>query len=137
MWVPTELERSDSNLSSWLKEHNFDSVAQLHQWSVDHRPEFWNAAIERLAIRFHKRPRGILNPNDGPENPHWLPGAELNIAESCFQAPAEATAIIFRGPNQPLKRWSYAHLHSRVRKSPPRLKQRASKKATRSLSFCR
>lgn len=114
MWLPSERERSDSNLETWLKERKFDSVAQLHQWSVDHRAEFWEAAIERLAIRFHKHYHAILNPNDGPENPHWLPGAEFNIVESCFQAPAEAPAIVFRGPNQPLSNWSYAHLRSRV-----------------------
>jgi acyl-coenzyme A synthetase/AMP-(fatty) acid ligase len=66
----------------------------------------------RLAALFCSL-HGLAHPV--PENPHWLPGAEFNIVESCFQAPAEATAIVFRGPNQPLSSWSYAHLHSRVR----------------------
>ncbi|MFN9878382.1 MAG: AMP-binding protein [Planctomycetota bacterium] len=114
MCLPEEGDRKGANLAEWMLQRRTASVAEFHQWSVDKRAEFWEQAIERLQIRFHKPPRAILNPNDGPENPHWLPGAELNIAESCFQAAADTPAIVFRGPDQPLQVWSYAQLNHRV-----------------------
>lgn len=115
MCLPDQNDRAQANLADWLAARGLNSVAEFHQWSVDHRAEFWEQAIDRLQVRFHKPPQAILNPNDGPENPHWLPGAQLNIVESCFQAPADAAAIVFRRPGQPLASWTYARLHHRVR----------------------
>lgn len=114
MCLPDNNDRLGANLADWMRQRGVDSLADFHQWSVDKRAEFWEQAIARLQIRFHKSPRASLNPNDGPESPHWLPGAELNIAESCFQAPADQPAIVFRGPGQPLATWSYAQLRARV-----------------------
>lgn len=115
MCLPEETDRTGANLAGWMDERRIASVAEFHQWSVDQRAEFWEQAINRLQIRFHKTPRAILNPNDGPESPHWLPGAELNIVESCFRADGESPAVVFRGPGQPLTVWTYAQLLHRVR----------------------
>lgn len=114
MCLPEDNDRRGANLADWMQQRGIRAVADFHQWSVDKRAEFWEQAIDRLQIRFHKPPRAILNPNDGPESPHWLPGAELNIVASCFQAQADHPAIVFRGPGQPLATWSYAQLLARV-----------------------
>src|SRR3989442_10101644 len=51
--------------------------------------------IRKLGIVFRKKPSGILKRPLDPRHPEWLPGARMNIAESCLRAGANKTAILF------------------------------------------
>lgn len=93
-WTPDPADAAASNLGRLLEERGVESVAELHRWSVSDRAGFWRMAIRRLGIRFQREPDAILDDRGGPTRPIWLPGAELNIADSCFQADANKTALI-------------------------------------------
>ena len=95
-WVPSRERIEGSNLGQLMSEHGFDSYDKLHRWSVDHRAEFWAAVIDRLGIVFDRQPIEILNLANGPTDPRWLPGARLNIADSCFQ-PDDCVIAIVQG----------------------------------------
>ena len=41
-----------------------------------------------------REPDAILDERGGPAQPRWLPGAELNIAQSCFQSDAGRVALV-------------------------------------------
>ncbi len=72
----------------------FDAYEDLFRWSIESRPEFWQMVIERLGIVFAEPPTQIVQ---GPaDDPVWLPGARMNIVDSCFTASDGHTAIVYR-----------------------------------------
>jgi len=95
-WAPSRHRIEASNLGQLMAEHGFATYDELHRWSTTHHAEFWQAVIDRLSIVFDKHPNEILNLDDGSINPHWLPGARLNIADSCFQ-PEDCVIAIVQG----------------------------------------
>lgn len=128
-WIPeTVMETNLSQLMHQLDQHD---VKNFHAWSVAHYEAFWQIIIEKLHIAFHKPARKIVNLNKGVEQPEWLVGAKLNIAESCFIAMPDKIAIIFPDNQGILHTVSYAALNSlsnRVANSLSRLGIKAQDK---------
>lgn len=92
---------------------------ELHAWSVAERAAFWEAAIAELGIALRTPPRAILDlARGGAEDPDWLLGARLNVAESCFAGPPTRAAIVFRrdapegAPTPPLETTTLAALRA-------------------------
>jgi hypothetical protein len=79
--------------------------------------------FEEESIVFHQQPRCILDTsNEAIPGGQWLPGAALNIAESCLASKGKktdsSTAIIWRDEGEdelPLKTLTLAHLRAFVR----------------------
>lgn len=94
-WQPSDETIKNSNLYALMKEQA-RTVAEIHAWSVNQPEAFWERTIRVLGIKFRKPYAKILDLSDGVQKAHWLAGAELNIAESCFSASPEAKAIISR-----------------------------------------
>src|SRR5207247_4539431 len=69
------------------------------------------ALIPTLGIPFRVKPARVLDPTSDPTRPDWLPGAELNIAESCLQAEGGKTALLSASETAPeVRRVTYAEL---------------------------
>jgi acetyl-CoA synthetase len=67
--------------------------------------------IEHLGIAFRRKPDLVLDPKADVTHPDWLPGARLNIAESCFLAPPQKTAIVYASEGDAgLRRTTYREL---------------------------
>jgi len=67
--------------------------------------------IRRLGIVFREEPARIREPGGDLRRSEWLPGARLNIAESCFLAEPGKTAIVSRSEASPnLQRVSFRDL---------------------------
>ncbi len=110
-WMPSPEEVRASNLGRLMSELGIGTYADLHRWSVEHRAEFWATIIRKLGIVFHKQPDRILDPNSDVTRPAWLPGAELNIAESCFRANPAKSAIWYASEDAPdVRRVTYGEL---------------------------
>jgi len=95
-WVPSTGRIEASNLAQLAATLGMASYDELHRWSVDHRAEFWAAVIDRLGIVFAEPPEKILDLGNGPADPRWLPGARLNITDSCFR-PDDCVLAIVQG----------------------------------------
>ncbi len=96
VWTPTPESLVDTNVG-WLMRHAaVDSYGDLHAWSVHERERYWAAVIDRLGIQFHQPYDRVLDLSGGVESPSWFPGAKMNIVESCFSAPADSPAIVYR-----------------------------------------
>jgi acetyl-CoA synthetase len=94
VWTPTPDYLAGTNVA-WLMRHaGVSSYEALHTWSVRDREGYWAAAIERLGIHCRIPFDRVVDLSKGIESPRWLPGARLNIVESCFSAPADSPAII-------------------------------------------
>jgi len=105
-WFPSDEEIAASNIHRFVKRVGID-VDELYQWSIENRTSFWQHVIEDLDIRFKRRPSAILDPESPIECPAWLPGAELNISDSCFLAPHGATAIVYQEEGGDLQTVTY------------------------------
>jgi acetyl-CoA synthetase len=93
-WTPTPEFIATTNIACAMRQVGVHSYEALHAWSVQHRADFWQLAIERLGVRFRQPPEQIVDLSHGVEAPRWLPGARLNIVESCFTTAKDAPAII-------------------------------------------
>ena len=104
---------TQSHLALWLKEKN-SNYADFHTWSYTHYEAFWEAMLKRLSIVFKTPPTSIVDMSQGIETPQWLPGAKLNIVDSCFQAASIDIALIYQDENKQLQKVSYQELHRYV-----------------------
>ena len=110
-WLPSAQHLENTHIASLLRKLQIEHYPALHQWSVNHRNDFWEEAIQNLNIQFNQKYHKVLDTTSGgAENPDWLPGAQLNITKSCFQAPANKTAIIASDENEQLNKISYGEL---------------------------
>ena len=88
------------------------SYKDLHTWAAQERAAFWEHMVQRLGICFKKRYTQVMDLSDGLERPQWFVGGQLNIAESCFNAPADNPAIIYQPEGQSLNTWTYGQLRT-------------------------
>lgn len=109
-WIPGDRDIADSNIAAFAKRVGLSSVLDLHPWSVENRAEFWGQVIDALGIKFKEPPSGVVDLRRGLEMPRWLPDARLNIAESCFLAPADTPAIIYQAEGGSIQTATYGDL---------------------------
>ncbi|MBW4487891.1 MAG: AMP-binding protein [Trichocoleus desertorum ATA4-8-CV12] len=95
-----------------MQDQAIATYPELHAWSCQDRDEFWQVMIQRLGIRLQQNYTQILNLSQEVEAPQWLVDARLNIVESCFQAPEDATAIIYQPEGGSLAKVTYGELHA-------------------------
>ncbi len=89
------------------------SFAEAQRWSVAEPEAYWSRVIGALKIAFRTPPGAILDASDGAEQARWLPGARLNIAESCFaRRDWTAPAIIWQAEGGPLRRMTVEELYA-------------------------
>ncbi|MEN8234442.1 MAG: AMP-binding protein [Actinomycetota bacterium] len=110
-WRPDAETVRRANLTAVMSDLGFSSYDDLYRWSVEDRAGFWAHVLDRLNIVFAKGPESIVR--GSARHPEWLPGARLNIVESCFTAPAERTAIVYRSDGEN-RRMSYGELRALV-----------------------
>ena len=110
-WIPSIEIIQGTNIAALMRELKLNSYSELHTWSVQHRPEFWELMIQRLGIRLREKYRQILDLSQGVELPRWLVGARLNIVDSCFQAPEDSLALVFQPEGDSLATLTYGELH--------------------------
>ena len=97
-WIPTDQFVQTTNIAALMNELVIDSYEQLLRWSIEHRDRFWEMMLRKLDIRMRRAPHAILDlsADDGVESPRWLVGARFNMADNCFLASADATAILYQ-----------------------------------------
>ena len=96
-WTPDEQTVRRSNLRASMEAVGIDRYEDFHAWSVRDRPAFWAHTLERLGVVFTRPPDTILDLAGGVLQPRWLPGAEMNIVDSCFTSDPNLPAVITPG----------------------------------------
>ncbi len=109
-WSPEQIE--STNIAWLMRKVCKQSYEELYKWSIEDRPAFWGTMIERLNIRFRQRYSSVLDLTEGPEHPRWLPGAKLNIVDSCFYAPDDSPAIVLQQENGNLESMTIGQLRA-------------------------
>jgi acetyl-CoA synthetase len=111
-WFPDPA--APTALTALMRRRGLPDYPALHAWSVRDRAGFWGEALAHLQVVFRTRPSTVLDESGGPQRPRWLPGARLNVVESCLAAPAERPAIIAAAPTGVRETISYGQLRTEV-----------------------
>lgn len=115
MWCPDASVIDAANITYFRRQTGQASFESLYEWSISDPGGFWEAVVATLGITFRKPAEQSLDLSEGAEHPCWLPGAEFNIVESCFQADPTADAVVFATPEGSLGRITYDGLRDLVR----------------------
>jgi len=113
-WTPTAEFIATTNVGWLMRETGRATYEELHAWSVQQRADYWRLAIERIGVRFQRPYREVLDLSRGVEAPEWLPGARMNIVESCFAAPKKTTAIIHQTEGGEMARITFGELQTQA-----------------------
>ncbi len=92
LWVPSPSVIATSHAGEWLAEKNFSDWESLWRWSITEPAIFWGDVVRRLPILLRKEADSVFG--CGTATPACLPGATMNIIDSCFQA--LATDVVMR-----------------------------------------
>lgn len=109
-WIPDAEQINQANMTAFMTELGINTVAEFHHWSRQCYPEFWSKIIAKLPIIFKHPVKKLCDLANGVTSPKWLAGAALNIADSCFTAAADATAIVYENRNHEIKTMTYGEL---------------------------
>jgi acetyl-CoA synthetase len=93
IWTPPAEVIERANVTAVAKQLGLPDYKALHAWSAANREQFWGLVKRRLGIQFRKPFDRVLR-MEGPNQPVWFPGAEMNIVDSCFQAASDAVAVV-------------------------------------------
>src|ERR1700692_3843727 len=94
LWEPSSESIRKTNLYTLMQEQRAAKYAEIHAWSVENPEAFWERTMRALDIRLRKPYSQLLDVSDGVAHAKWLAGAQLNIAESCFNAAPDSSAIL-------------------------------------------
>lgn len=95
-WYPEEKVLKNSNIYQMMLENNIDNYIDFWKWSVREKEAFWAQTLDKLHICFHRKYNKLLDVTAGVEHASWLKGAQLNIADSCFQQSDTSPALIYQ-----------------------------------------
>ncbi len=116
MWQPTTDFIKKTNLYKIMHQKGFKNYPDFYNWSVTDRPAFWDTTVKALDIQLKKPYSSVLDATN-MEKPLWLKEAQMNIVDSCFTAPPDATAIKYQSENSnTISVLTYDDLHKLVNK---------------------
>ncbi|WP_110973175.1 acetoacetate--CoA ligase [Pseudomonas huaxiensis] len=100
LWRPSKARIQASHMDQFRGEINrrytleLADYHDLHRWSIEQRPAFWQALAERFGVRWQQPPTQVLE--EGPRMPdaRWFPGATLNFAEHLLRRRDNGTALV-------------------------------------------
>lgn len=113
-WFPDDALTAQANLAQLMRDQQLASVSQAHEWSVTNYQHFWQWVINKLNINFKEPYQEIADLTAGIEQANWLPGAKLNIVDSCLQSEPTAAAVIYQNQEGELQQYTYQQLECDV-----------------------
>lgn len=111
-YVPDQAHIQAANVTRMMSSLKIDNIKQFHEWTVNHYETYWQTMLKTLPIVFHQQPKKVVDLSQGVDKPTWLPGALLNIIDSCFTAQPNQTAIVYLDEKSALQSMSYQELNA-------------------------
>lgn len=99
LWRPDAGRAAESNLTKFVAgvstTHgiHLPDYSSLHDWSVQHAPDFWTALWDFCGVRGSKGPRAVVDHQCMP-GARWFPDGQLNYAENLLRRDDDEPAII-------------------------------------------
>ncbi len=96
LWRPGEATIRASNLTRFAGPLGFSppDYGRLHDWSIHHRADFWDAVWRELGVVGDRGDGPALIDGDRFPGSRWFPDARLNFAENLLSFADDAVAIV-------------------------------------------
>lgn len=123
IWRPTAEDIDSSTITAfmrWLAHHRslvFASYADLLEWSVTDREQFWGALWDYFQIEASTPYEAVFR-GDSFQDISWFPGAHLNFAQHVLRHEtrlAERAALFFHSEDGSSSTWTWSDLGRAVR----------------------
>ncbi|WP_321838475.1 AMP-binding protein, partial [Pseudomonas kulmbachensis] len=83
-------------------------------WSIDQRPDFWQAIVAFFDVQFRSPPTVTLIEDIEMPSAQWFPGATLNFAEHLLRRRDDHPAVVAVSEDGQREQLSYAQLAEHV-----------------------
>jgi acetoacetyl-CoA synthetase len=99
LWRPSDAAIRQTRMTAftdWLSQRTgrtFPDYQALHQWSIEHLEDFWEAYREFTGIITHAPSQQVLSARVMP-GAHWFAGMQLNFAENILGRDYSGPAIV-------------------------------------------
>jgi acetoacetyl-CoA synthetase len=114
-WFPSSERIQNSRLAKFAENIPHKNYQELHQWSVDNIPEFWDKLWDFCEVIGDKGDGILTNEND-IEKAVFYPNASINFAENLLKYKGSDIAISFIGEDKVRQDLSYDELYLNVAK---------------------
>jgi acetoacetyl-CoA synthetase len=123
LWTPSAERVASAPMTAFMRQASEASgrpigdYRALHAWSVDEREAFWSLVWDFCGVIGQKGAR-VLVDGDRMPGAQFFPDARLNFAENLLRRTGGGEAIVFRGEDKIVRRWSWdglAAMTSRIR----------------------
>ena len=135
LWKPSEPRVAAAQTTAFRNAVNerhsvaLKNYRDLHAWSVENREAFWDLLWDFCGVIGEKGMRRLID--DKMPGAKFFPDAKLNYAENLLRRHDSSTAILFRGEDKALRRFSYTELDELVSRLQQALAAAGIKKGDR------
>src|SRR5690606_19054588 len=119
-WTPSREQIAASRMDAFRRQVNqqfglsLADYAQLHEWSIQERADFWQALVAFFQVQFTTPPSRILEESGHMTEARWFSGATLNYAAHLLQGPDQQPALISISESGERQQLSFAELRAHV-----------------------
>ncbi|QXH78310.1 acetoacetate--CoA ligase [Pseudomonas salmasensis] len=120
LWQPSPERIANTRMDQFRRFINqrhgvqLNDYPALHQWSIDQRPDFWQAIVAFFDVQFRSPPSVTLIEDVEMPSAHWFPGAALNFAEHLLRRRDDHPAVVAVSEDGQREQLSYAQLAEHV-----------------------
>ena len=130
LWHPSPERAARTELARFMKLAGKATFDELHRWSVESSPEFWDLLWRFGEVRGEPGLRRVLHADRMP-GAKWFPEGKLNFAENLLRSRDAALAISFWGEDKVKRQLSRQQLYDLVSRLAQALKARGVGKGDR------
>ena len=130
LWTPSPERAARTELARFMKLAGKSSYADLHRWSVENSPDFWELVWRSCQVRGEPGLRRVIDPDRMP-GAKWFPDGKLNYADNLLRGRGPSEAIVFWGEDRIKRRVSQKNLYDLVSRLAQALKDAGVKKGDR------
>ncbi len=109
-WTPSPEHVVNSLLAQFAKDIPHKNYHEMHQWSINNIPEFWDKVWDFCKVIGNKGDRILLNPQS-VEHAIFFPEASLNFAQNLLRQRDDSIAITFIGEDKVKRQLTYHELN--------------------------
>ena len=120
LWKPDSRKKTKmAKLTDIINRNHSQKIndyEQLHNWSVNHIPEFWEEVWNYCDI-VHREPyTEVVDNVQTMPGAKWFRGAKLNFAENLLRFRDDRVAIKFKSEDKSVRELTYLELFQEVEK---------------------
>ena len=139
LWRPVSPEKTKMEELARIINNNhsqsINSYDQLHNWSINQIPEFWEEIWNYCEIIHSKSYTQIVDNTKAMPGAKWFRGSKLNFAENLLKFRDERIAIKCKTEDQGISEITYYELFQEVEKVSHSLRNLGVKKGDRVVGF--